>query len=335
MKIRPLKKLLFVVYLFIATSVLLEIGVRVWGYSEHHICDPIYTAFAASTDIPYIHKPNLQDARARGLALINTDSLGLRSKVAGAQYAPHQPGEYRIAIVGDSVTFGEGVRKTEDTYPQTLEDILNQKQSALRVKVFNYGASAYSVKVMAATLEERMLKVEPDLVLMAIIPADFDLSRTPSVDASGYLTDNKLSGFLPKDSRVRLYLRKVHLLYLLRDIITSPQSGSRQAQETLSKGALPESYSFIKRFSETAKRHALPHAIVLLPTSLGRFVNLPAQLKTDDVPFVDLSSLQSEFTPEQFRASKFDSHPSATVHRRIGELLAQYILERHLMESSH
>jgi hypothetical protein len=335
MKIRPLKKLLFVVYLFITISVLLEIGVRVWGYSERHICDPIYTSFAASTEIPYIHKPNLKDARARGLAIINTDSLGLRSEVTGAHYEHHQAGEYRIAIVGDSITFGEGVRRTEDTYPQVLEDVLNQKQRAFRVKVFNFGASAYSVKVMEATLEERMLEVEPDLVLMSIIPPDFDLTRTPSIDSWGYLTDNKLSGFLPKDSRVRLYLRKVHLLYLLRDIITSPQSGSRQVQETLSTGALPESYSFIKRFSGTAKRHQLPHAIVLLPTRGGKFARVPAQLKADDIPFVDLSSVENEFTLEQFRASKFDSHPSAIVHRRLGELLAQYILERGLMGSQH
>jgi lysophospholipase L1-like esterase len=333
MKTRLLKRLLFVVYLFVATSLLLEVGVRVWGYSERHICDPIYTTFAPSTDIPYVHKPNLHDARARGLAIINTDSLGLRSKVAGARYEHHQSGEYRIAIVGDSVTFGEGVRRTEDTYAQTLEDTLNQRQSAFRVKVFNYGASAYSVKVMEATLEERVLEVEPDLVLMAIIPPDFDLTRTPSVDGWGYLTDNKLSGFLPKDSRIRIYLRKVHLLYLLRDMIYSRQTGSRQVQEILLSGNVPESYSFIRRFSETARQHKLAYAVALLPMLDGKFAGVPARLQADDIPFVDLSTLRDEFTVEQFKASKFDSHPSAAVHRRLGELLADYILDRRLMDS--
>src|SRR5215208_4997149 len=77
-----------------------------------------------SEEIPYIHKCNLTEARARGLAVINTDSLGLRAKNVGASYGVKQPNEYRIALVGDSVTFGEGVPRTEDTFAQVLEDTL-------------------------------------------------------------------------------------------------------------------------------------------------------------------------------------------------------------------
>ena len=87
---------------------------------------------------------------------------------------------------------------------------------------------------------------------------------------------------------------------------------------------------WVRRFSETAKRHKLPHAVVLPPTLGGDFASVPARLKADDIPSVDLSSLRDEFTPERFRATKFDSHPSAMVHRRLGELLAEYVLERRL-----
>ena len=137
--------------------------------------------FDRTEDIPYIHKPNLMDARARGLAVINTDSLGLRAKIAGATYGAKHPNEYRIAVVGDSCTFGEGVTRTEDTFAQVLEDTLNQRQQAVAVKVLNFGASAYSVKQMAATLQYRMVDTQPDLVMMAIIPSDFNLARTPTV----------------------------------------------------------------------------------------------------------------------------------------------------------
>src|SRR2546423_9966852 len=135
------RKLLFAAYLSLATLVLLEVAVRLSGYSEHHLCDPIYVSFPpAPEEIPYVHKPNLSHARARGLAIINTDSLGLRSKTVGETYPPRAPGEYRIALVGDSVTFGEGVVNTGDTLAQILEDKLNEGQTAYRVKVFNFGA---------------------------------------------------------------------------------------------------------------------------------------------------------------------------------------------------
>jgi hypothetical protein len=52
-------------YLLFVTLPLIENGVRMWGYSERHIYDPIYTSFDPSEDIPYIHKPNLVHARAR------------------------------------------------------------------------------------------------------------------------------------------------------------------------------------------------------------------------------------------------------------------------------
>jgi hypothetical protein len=96
--------------------VMLEVAVRIWGSAQPHIYDPIYKPYERTEDIPYIHKPNLVNARARGLAVINTDSLSLRAKVAGELYGPKQQNEYRIALIGDSYTFGEGVRRTEDTF---------------------------------------------------------------------------------------------------------------------------------------------------------------------------------------------------------------------------
>jgi hypothetical protein len=286
----------------------------------------------APEEIPYVHKPNLSQVRARGLAIINTDSLGLRSKTVGQKYSRREPGEYRIALVGDSVTFGEGVVKTEDTFAQVLEDTLNQQQKTYRVKVFNFGASAYNVQVMAATLRRRMLEVEPNLVLMAIIPSDFNLSRTPSVDAWGYLSDKKLSGFLPRDSFIRLPLRKLHSLYFLRDTISPWMDKTRGAEQVLSAGEMPSAFSFVREFKETAENQQLAYAVVLLP-SISDFGNLPLQLQRDNFSFIDLSSVRAEFNLAQFHASRFDPHPSALVHRRIGERLAGYILENHLSVS--
>ena len=114
---------------------------RVSGYSEHHLCDPIYTRFdAAPEEIPYVHRPNLSGARGRGLSVVNTDSLGLRSATAGETYGPRARGEYRVAVVGDSVTFGEGVREGGETFAKVLESSLNQRQTGARVRVFNFGA---------------------------------------------------------------------------------------------------------------------------------------------------------------------------------------------------
>jgi hypothetical protein len=320
------RKLLYAIYLATVSIVVAEIAVRISGYAERHLCDPIYQAFAGSAEIPYVHKPGLKNARARGLAIINTDAMGLRSVTVGEQCGPHKENELRIAIVGDSVTFGEGVARTEDIFAQVLEETLNRRQKAVKARVFNFGASAYNVKVMAATLQHRMPAVEPDLVMMAIIPSDFDLDRTPAVDARGYLTDNKLSGFLARDSALRPWLRKVHLLYFLRDLIYPRLDKSRKAEEMLAAGELPPAYKYLNEFRAIATEHRIPYRVVLLPSLKSRFHNFSSRLRAEGLEFVDLEPLSERFSAEQFRSSRFDTHPSAAVHHAIGEALAENVL---------
>ncbi|WP_342347354.1 SGNH/GDSL hydrolase family protein [uncultured Nitrospira sp.] len=318
------RTLLYAGYLLLVTLPLLEMGVRIWGYAERHIYDPIYRSFEPSKDIPYIHKPNLLHARARGLAVINTDSLGLRATTSGMVYGTKPPHEYRIAIVGDSVTFGEGIPGTEDTYAQVLEDTLNRQQQAVAVKVFNFGASAYSVKQMAAMVQSRMVDIQPDLVVMAIIPQDFNLSRTPIIDAAGYLVDQRIGILL--DSPVREVLRGVHLLYVLREIALPWFSSSQDISSLLSYGEIPDSYRYVQRFKETADQYGLPSLIMLLPRmEENAWGSLSDRLSKDAIKYLDLSSLSKEFTKEEYMASRFDSHASPAVHHRIGEAFAEYV----------
>jgi len=331
---RFFKSLIIVISIPIITLIFLEIGVRLWGYSKQYIYDPIYTPFDKTEDIPFIHKPNLVNARGRGCVIFNTDNLGLRSKNAGTTYLKKKENEYRIIIVGNSITFGNGVKRTEDTFVQVLADVLNQLQSDVKVQAFNYGVGAYSVKEMVATLQYRMLDVEPDLVIMAIIPGDFDLSRTGTVDKWGYTTNVKLSGFMSRDSIIKYLLRKLHLTYLLRDLRYRWSKEDQITQKRFLENKLPSSYSYVKQFKEITEQHKLPHILVILPSETTHMMSLSEQLTRDEITFVDLSSMINEFTSVQFRASKFDAHPSALVHKRIGEVLAEYILHEQLKPKS-
>jgi hypothetical protein len=328
---KTIQQLLAATYVLFITLIALEVAVRMWGYSERHIYDPIYTSFDRTEEIPYIHKSNLKEARARGLAVINTDSLGLRAKGVGASYGVKQPNEYRIALVGDSVTFGEGVPRTEDTFAQVFEDTLNGEGGRF-VRVLNYAASAYSVKQMAASLEHRMADIQPDLVVLAMIPQDLNLLRTPGIDAAGYLVDKSVS-FL-HSSVVREVLRPIRLMYVLREVILSWISPSQdyEPSRALERGEIPESYRYVQRFKATAEKYRIPYLVVLLPNTKRTWGSLPSRLAQDGVTHLDLSFLGSEFTREQFVASRFDPHPSAAVHHRIGEALTDYV--RHQLRTA-
>ncbi len=328
---RYVKRLFFLLYILVATAVLLEIGVRLWGYSAHYIYDPIYMPYERSADIPYVHKPNLHNARARGLAVINTDSLGLRALKSGATYGKKGKDDFRIAITGDSVTFGEGVPETKNVYPVVLERILGKRQAKPRVTVFNYAVSAYSVRQMAATLRYRMPEVDPDLVVMAVIPADFDLSRTGTVDRWGYTVHSgSSSSLLGPDSLVKRVLRRIHLTYVLRDIIRKTRTPGPGKSGALA--AMPASYRYVQEFVRFADARHLPSLVILLPSLHRGFApSFLARLRKDHVRFLDLGFLAGEIPADRFMASRFDSHPSAEVHARIAALLADYLLRTGLV----
>jgi hypothetical protein len=169
-----------------------------------------------------------------------------------------------------------------------------------------------------------MVGIQPDLVVMAIIPSDFNLSRTPIIDAAGYLVDQRIGILL--DSPVREVLRRIHLLYVLREIALPWFSSSQDVGSLLARGEIPESYRYIQRFKETAEQHGFAYLILLLPRMKEKsWSPLPDRLSKDAIKYLDLSVLGKEFTAEQYRASRFDPHASPAVHRRIGKSLADYV----------
>jgi len=329
-----MKKVLFFVYLLVVPFLLLEAAVRIWGYSAHYIYDPIYMPYEKSEDIPYIQKPDLNNARARGLAVIHTDSFGLRAVNVGAVYGPKKSDQFRIAIAGDSVTFGEGVPLTEEIYSAVLEEILNKELEEKQIQVFNFGVSAYSVRQMAATLRYRIPEVQPDIVIMAVVPEDFTLSRTGTVDKWGYTAQESTASVVSEHSLLKRILRKIHLTYLVRDIIYSYLAGDK---ENLNKpiapggsGTIPEdAYQYVLRFRDTAEQMRIPYLVLLLPPINHTFDNtFIERLRRDRIVFLDLNPIKQEFPAEVYNASKFDAHLSPAVHRRVAEETAAYILSR-------
>lgn len=321
--------LLSLAIISIITFVFLEIAVRVVGYSTVYFYDPIYMPFAENDQIPFVIKPDLRNARAHGNIYIHTDRLGLRSLMPGRAYGGKSENEYRVALLGDSITFGYGV-KTEDTYAVRLEQILGRACPDRRVTVFNFGVSSYSLKEMDATLKHRTPAIEPDLIVAAIIYGDFDLSRTPGLDPSGYHThsETSVSRVMNKLPQLKSVLREFHASYFIRDMILMIKSRFEGGRDT---SKLPSSYHYLPEMKEGAGGKGIPCLILLLPSIEGdgsQFDTIRKELEKDQVSYLDTSPISRLFTPEEFKASRFDFHPSSIVHQKIAEMLSQHLLER-------
>jgi hypothetical protein len=94
---------------------------------------------------------------------LNSNSKGLRGKTE-YQYQ-RTPGKQRIAILGDSFTFGEEV-SDDETYSHDLEATLPSTE------VLNLGVQGYGQDQMLLYLKEEGIKYHPDIVILGFAYLD-------------------------------------------------------------------------------------------------------------------------------------------------------------------
>ena len=99
-----------------------------------------------------------------------------RQGLRGPEHGPKKPDEFRIALVGDSFTFGWGV-DNEDTLDRHFEAILRERQPGLQSSVLNVGLGGYGPWQSIGLFMERALPLKPDVVLFQLTLGN-DISDT-------------------------------------------------------------------------------------------------------------------------------------------------------------
>lgn len=135
--------------------------------SEHGEQRPRFPNAAVLHDPTRGHRlaPGLRDALALGDTTVSTNSRGLRGD---REYLTPKPaGVTRVLAVGDSFTFGQGVRDPE-AWPARLEALLPESE------VLNAGAACYAHDQILATLQEEGAFYRPDIVVLGFFAADVE-----------------------------------------------------------------------------------------------------------------------------------------------------------------
>src|SRR5262249_7198079 len=92
---------------------------------------------------------------------VRTNRLGLR----GPDVPPHDGEEFRVLVLGDSVTFGDYVDEAQ-TYPTLLEHFLSERWPGRPVRVINAGGPTVGTRDEAALLAELSPSLRADVVLV-------------------------------------------------------------------------------------------------------------------------------------------------------------------------
>jgi len=271
------------------------------------------------------------------------DAMGMR----GPDVDPVKPpGTFRILGLGDSFTFGVGVREP-DTFLRKLESKL--RASGGRYEVLNAGTPGYNTRDEVASLKHRWLGLDPDLVLIVFYLNDaysdsaflnrgqelgIYLNQPQGIAKFSYLAD-----YLQHMYRAREARREVDDYYkqhYFKDAETALKDpGAAGMDWADSRAALEEAAGI-------ARQRGMKIALVIFPElyrlqgdypfeAIHRLVN--ASAREIGIPVLDLLETFRGHDARELWVHPQDHHPNEVAHEMAAEAIERFLRANGLLSA--
>lgn len=255
-------------------------------------------------------------------------------------------GTTRIMIVGDSLTFGDGVKATE-TYPFQLEQRLNAQEEG-QFQIVNLGIMGLNTDQQALILSrqnpyfgEPVLTLNPDLVLLTFSADDIEGRPDPQERPGIRVLPQDVHQFL--FNRSRLYaLFHQSLNSLLSSI--GIQSSYTEYLQHLYRDDTPEWQEFqqsLALFIETVQEARTPMLLVIFPILeqlneshpfLDLYARVTALAQAKEIPVLNLFSYFQGKEASALRVSLLNDHPNAEAYEVAAEAVYQTLIQQDLVQ---
>lgn len=336
------KSVLLLISVFLILGLLLELGTRV-------LFNPVsrvnYTSIPRSIimkpeypGIPYQLRPNSvgkQDFGSNPDGYFDDDStltyrinsLGFRGAETTLEKPEHT---IRIVVIGDSFTFGSGVRN-EHTFPSQMSEYFAAYGQERTIEVLNLGAGRYNTVNEVSLLFHRGVNFDPDIVVICFFLNDTNAGGTAKA-FSAWVPENQLPPW-------RRYSR-------VADILASRFERQRASE------ALVESYveSFrddapgwvlsrksLASAAELSKEQGFELVLAIYPVLWSLSDNYPfagihetiTEYVTGlGIPVLDLQPFFIGHSGPELWAHPNNQHPNPEAQRIVGNALAEYLSSR-------
>jgi lysophospholipase L1-like esterase len=251
------------------------------------------------------------------------------------------PGQWRIAIVGDSFTQGVGANSRGEAYPNRTETLLRKRLGRDDIEVWNCGTGGYNVDQVYLMLTRLVTNYSPDAVIYGFCFNDywgpnFYVSGQAGQPAGAEAIGRGRVGWLDR-------------LKQLQTVMLAKKTYDQVHQRT--KGYLPvfvdrkigyPSWQAMKlRMTEMrdfCRAHGWPFAVCLLPFPQFIYVeeasnlalhDLRVHLAKEGIPFVDTTPALRAHRNEKLFVP-FDNHPNSRGYELIAQDLTGWLLTNQL-----
>lgn len=304
---------------------LIELGLRVWQIEVNTGQGPLEKRNFFNFKLVSAKKEGVdRDLNIEtGPKLYPPDSAAYRCRYKNFEKQPH---EYRILTLGDSSTYGLGVKRP---YPYHLEKALNSYQTNFTFKVFNFGYPGYSSFQGMLFLKRYIADLKPDFII-AWFGANDGCFAPFYTDREFYQRDKilklvRIHNFLYSHLRLYRILRNINLNYF-RKLVTRSfnAAGQRSYSRTrVSPSEFRENLEEIKRISRLNNSQVL---FIWHNWLIEDRMQAYSDYKPIS-PYIDLREiyLKGEKAEEDYYLDH--CHPNEFGHQLIGKVLAEKIIQ--------
>jgi lysophospholipase L1-like esterase len=252
-------------------------------------------------------------------------------------------GELVIAAVGDSWTWGQGIRGAQYRFGDVLEAELKGKTS-LPVTVLNFGRGGADTNQERQMLDDAA-KVRPDIVLICYLANDiapYATNMTPHhVDVSPL--ERRLTLLSPTANFLYWRVRAPHLDSDLGRQWSEAICAAYADPSTMGKH-LADVESLIARVRELKAKPIfviLPYPSMWLedPAAATKcqlrnrtYEALTKKVESLNVPVIAAYRIEDEMTLQDFALNPMDAHPNEAANRRMAEVIRDEILKQKLLD---
>jgi lysophospholipase L1-like esterase len=294
----------------------LDFSMEMWKYAVK-LKRPV-----ENPDLSFAHAPN-RSAFLMGVP-VSINSEGMRDREFSLE---KPPGVYRVMMLGDSTTFGWGVRQ-EDTAAKFLERKLNGALPSGfdHVEVMNTGVGNYDTVQEVTYYETIGWKYHPDLVVLVFFIND---PEPVPVEKKGFLIDrsyliafatNRIDGVMRhagvrpdwKTYYASLYNDERPGFQACKNALISLANSTRSHDAKLLVAILPELHQINGDSYPFRAAHQKINDV----------------MSAENVPVLELiDGLKDRGPEETLWVTSLDDHPNAKANNLISDQLEQWILE--------
>lgn len=259
----------------------------------------------------------------------------------GPAFTPKPAGTSRLVFLGDSFTFGEGVRN-EDTYPEVTARLL--RKEGRRVESCNLGVGGYNTSQEADVLRMLGFNLQPDAVVLGYTLNDAEPPLFQVDPASGQPVRRAREAFIEAEGAPRKPPPLPLYRFRLAQAIWQARLQRRLSKQTTdyylslhapSGAGRQESERALREVISQCRERGVPCIVVMFPLLYRLSGDYPFAAIHQQIAqvvrqaggrFVDLLPALMGQDARALVVHPTDQHPNEKVHALAGQLVAEEIL---------